>query len=391
MVLGGVLFNAIPARADLPVIDPASIAEEAKQLVQETGINQVLAAIQAIQTAMSNTMTAINKAIGVNTYGDTNTLLREGFTQEANYAKAQIGAQEQITDASNTAMAHFDQSMRDAQIRDEQTASPTACDALDNGVSVQAASVPGNQVGAIISRIQDLRDEAGPGMPSHYGAAEGVASMSQEHIDLYCNQDDAAAGLCQVSATPNADQQAESLFGSGTYAGQEAVNTAKDYGVLLIEPVAPAAIRDDQLSSVAGQDAELQRRAYNARISVANYVIASTIGMQTPAVPLTADQQAYLQNKGLPAQTTGSWLQVLQIEAERRFGDVNWAAQLQNMPPASVEREIALEQVTTNYLLYQIFAIEMKNAAIGATGLAEQTEHDYAPTAVIPTPSIAAN
>ena len=91
---GSILYSAAPAYADLPVIDPASIAEEIKQLAQETGILNVIQEVQSIDKGISS-------AIGTTTYGSTNTLLQEGFTQEANYSKASIGAMQNITDASN--------------------------------------------------------------------------------------------------------------------------------------------------------------------------------------------------------------------------------------------------------------------------------------------------
>ena len=181
-VLGAVLFNAAPAYADLPVIDPASIAEEVKQLAQETGILDVLNAMSAVQNTISTTMKDINTAIGNTTYGDTNTLLREGFTQEANYSKASVGAQEGIADASNEAMAQFDLQMRDAQIRDQQTASPTQCASLDGGVGVQSAAEQSYSVANAIARAQDWRDESLPNEPSYFGAAQGEASSSREHL-----------------------------------------------------------------------------------------------------------------------------------------------------------------------------------------------------------------
>ncbi len=392
IVIGGVLFNAVPAYADWPVIDVASIAQQIKSFAQETGILDVLQAMQTVQSTISDGITAFNKAIGLNTYGDTNTLLREGFTQNSNYAKAQIGAQQQIVDASNTAMARFQRDMRNASIRDQQTASPSACAAIDGGVSTEAAAIQGWKVGATIADIHDKRGEAGPGMPSHFGQGEGVASMAAEHNNLYCNADDVAANLCAaVLPTADYDQKSLSLFGSGTYADQAALNTAKDYAINLIEPVAPAALRGDQLNSISGQDAAVRRRSYNARMSLAQTFIDNAIGMQTPAVPLTAIQQQYLQDRGLPPQTNGSWYQVMQIEAQRRFNSISWNADLQSMPPASVQREIALEAAVTNYLLFEIFKTGVQHTTMTAAQLAEQTDRDFMPTARIPTPSVASN
>jgi hypothetical protein len=91
---------------------------------------------------------------------------------------------------------------------------------------------------------------------------------------------------------------------------------------------------------------------------------------------------------GLPQQTTGSWLQVLQINAESRISDINWNAQLQSMPPAAVNREIALELALNNYLEFQIFSIDLKNAAVNATTLAQIAQHDFQPEVQMPTPNI---
>ena len=107
IVVGAVVFNAPAALADWPVIDVASIAKE-------VGIIDAVNAVKSVNDAINSGISDFNKAIGLNTYGDTNTLLRQGFTQNANYSKAQIGAQQQIVDASNTVMSQtaFPSSMR---------------------------------------------------------------------------------------------------------------------------------------------------------------------------------------------------------------------------------------------------------------------------------------
>jgi hypothetical protein len=383
IAIGGAFLTAEPAYADLPVIDPASIIQEVKQL-------NVLGTISSALNSLLGKSGPLATLMGDNAYGTVQQLLQEGFTQQANYSKASIGAMENITDASNEAMAQYDLQLRDAQIRDEQTASPTACTDLDNGVSTQAAAIQGDEVGFTLGQIEDVRDESGPNTPSYYGQAQGVASESAEHLNYYCDPNDVAAGLCanSTTATADADQRFSSLFGSGTYANQTAVTTAKDYAINLIEPVAPAALRGDQLNSIAGQDAAVQRRSYNARMSLAQNVIDNIIGMQSPSVPLTSQQQAFLTEIGLPQETTGSWLQVLQINAESRASDINWNAQLQSMPPAAVEREVALELALNNYLQFQIFKIDLQNAALNATNLAQTAQHDFQPAVPMPTPNI---
>jgi hypothetical protein len=105
-------------------------------------------------------------------------------------------------------------------------------------------------------------------------------------------------------------------------------------------------------------------------------------------VPLNATQQAQMQNDGLTAAATGSWLQVMTLDAERRVSDINYAAQLQAMTPAAVNREIVLELGATNYLLTQLLRVGVLHASTSAAHLANDVDHDFAPTAPLPTPSI---
>ena len=390
-VLGAVLINTVPAAAQMAVVDVGSIIQQIKSVAAETGILDVIQAMQSVQQTMSDTMKAVNMALGTNTYGDTNTLLQEGFTQNANYSKAQVGAWQQITDASNVANAQFQMQIRQRQVQDQHTVSPNNCTALDGGVSTTAAAVQGYNVAWTIANIHNARGQAQPGMPSYYGGAQAVASMSQEHWGNYCDQKDVDAGLCgALSATPDADAEFSSLFNSGTYGTQQAVNAAKDYAVNLIEPVAPPAIRGSQLSSIAGQEAGVKRRSFDARMSLAQTVVDQQIGMQSPSVPITQLQSQYLTNMGLPQPTNGniSWFQALQIESERRVSDVGWASTLHGEPPVAVEREVAQELALTNYLLFQNFKLGLQHVDISASQLAEQTSRDYAPMSTMPTPSM---
>jgi hypothetical protein len=393
IVLGGVLFNAVPVFAQMATVDVASIAQQIKSVAQETGILDVLSAMNTVQNAVSDTMKSINTAIGNTTYGDTNTLLREGFTQEANYAKGQVGAQQQIADASNTAMARFQRDIRNSQIRDQQTPNIQNCTALDSGQVVTAASLQGWRTGQTIEAVMDPRGEALPGTPAYYGAGQAMQAAGQVHLSRYCSATDAQAGLCTEAAVAmqNADQRASSLFGADNLSDQNGINAANDFGTNLIQPIVPAALRGDQLTSISGQDAAAHRREYNARMSLARSVIDLAIGQQTPGVTLTTQQRQLLTNEGLPIPASGSWLQALSLEATRRISDVTWAAGLQAMPPASVEREIATELALSNYLAMQNYRVALLNATVAATQLSETEEGDFHTATPMPSPSMASN
>lgn len=379
-VLGAVLVNAPAAHAEWPTFDAIThFLITQLQNAATQAINKVESAVTSIGTQITDRITGLDTSL--------NDVLSRGFSQVSNYQRASVGAQQQIADASNMANARVQRDFRNAQIADEHVAGPNACAALDGGVATVAAGVQGYAVAATIARIHDLRGAAGQGMPSYNGAAQGVASMAQLHLASYCDAIDAAAGLCPApSQTPNADQQASSLWSGGSYADQAGVTAAKDYATLLVQPVAPAAIRGDALASQAGQEAALRRRAYNARVSLATTYVDRAIGMQTPSVPLSPVQQAWLAAQGLPPQQNGSWLQVAQIEAERRVGDVAWNANLEAAPPASVSREIARQQALTNYLLFQILKDGLQRGAIAAASLAADVERNHEPAVRMPSP-----
>jgi hypothetical protein len=373
IVIGSMIFGSEPAYADWPVVDIlVDTAVKALQNAAVSAIGQVESAITGMQTSLTQT-------------------LDNGFTQEANYSKAQIGAQEQIADASNTAMARFQRDVRNRQIVDEQTPNTQACAAIDNGTAVVVSSGQSWKVATAIEDVSDPRGEAYPGEPAYYGSAQAIQAVNQLHYSRYCSDPESQAGLCTTSPYPNADQRASSLFGTGTFNGQDGVNAANDYVTNLAQPVVPAALRGDQLTSLTGEDGAARRREYNARMSLAHTVLDYVIGTQTPSVPLNAQQLQQMQNEGLPQIQNGSWLQALTLDVERRYSDVNWAGQLQAMPPASVEREIALELAVTNYLLLNNFKVSLMNASAAATTLAIETEKDFPAATPMPTPSMTSN
>jgi hypothetical protein len=384
-VLTGALLLAVsPASAQMPVFDGVNYAlQGAIKLIEQTMSNAL--------SSITNQLTAtgpLGTILGDIKNGSLTTILVQGFTQNANYAKAQVDAQSQLVDGALTSHARFSRDMRNAQIRDEHTTSSLHCVALDAGQTVTASSGSSWKVTQSISDVADNRGEAGPSQPAFYGQSQAVAAIAQLHFSRYCSQAEATAGLCSLSTAPNADQRASTLFGTGTLAGQAGVNAANDFATNLIEPIVPAALRGDQLTSETGRDAAVRRHAYNARVSLARHVLNYAIGIQSPSVPLNATQQAQMTNDGLTAATTGSWLQVMTLEAERRVSDINYGAQLQAMTPAAVDREIVLELGATNYLLTQLLRVNVMHASTAAAHLANDVEHDFVPAAPLATPSI---
>ncbi len=372
IVLGGVLFNAAPAFAEWPTFD---------------AITHFL--LEAAQKAITNSITKLEDKF-TNIGNLLSDKLTDGFTQTANYAKAQVGAYQQIADASNIAMSTYQRDLRNAGLRDEHTLSPQACVALNMGQAITVSAGQSWRVRTAIGQVTDRRGEAGPGTPAYAGQGQAAAAITQLHLSRYCSQNEANAGLCTVNAArENLDQRASSLMGVPAYAGQDGVNAANDYATNLVQPIVPAASRGDALTSVAGQDAEARRRGYNAKMSLARDVVNDVIASRTESVTLTAEQKQQQADQGLTPTEKSSWFGALELDVNRRSGNVAYAAALQAMPPASVQREIASELAQTNTLLLANLKVAQQNAILNAATLATAAEAERKPAPSMPSPQMA--
>ncbi|MDN7351093.1 hypothetical protein [Acetobacter senegalensis] len=355
----------------------------------------VVAAIKALQQFTGKQMDKVGDNITNSLNDMTNphsvsSMIRDAATQQANYAKGQVAAQSRIADAQNTAMAAFLRRQQETGIRDEHMMSPEFCSGLDSQQATMAAAKASRTALGAITTIVEPRGEAAKGTPSYYGRAQGVDANTVFHLRRYCSQEDVDAGLCSsVSRLPNADQRASTLFMSDTLSSDGAVDAANDYSTSLIQPVAPAAIRGEQASSTMGREQMIQRRSYNARMSLARFILAFITALETPSVSLTADQKKEMQAEGLQPLDRASWLQAMSLEVNRRVSSVSWNASLQAMPTASVLREIATELAQSNYLAMQNYRLGLYQASVGATGIAQTEEaHMQHASNKMPSPTI---
>lgn len=355
----------------------------------------VVAAIKALQSFMGEKLNKVGENITNSLNDMTNpnsvsSMIRDAATQEANYAKGQVAAQSRIADAQNTAMAAFMRRQQETGIRDEHMMSPEFCSGLDSQQATMAAARASRSALGAITTIVEPRGEAAKGTPSYYGRAQGVDANTNFHLRRYCSQEDVDAGLCSaVSRMANADQRASTLFIADTLSSDGGVDAANDYSTTLIQPVAPAAIRGEQASSTMGREQMLQRRAYNARMSLARFIMAFITSLETPSVSLTSEQKKEMQAEGLQPLDRASWLQAMSLEVNRRVSSVSWNASLQAMPTASVLREIATELAQSNYLAMQNYRLGLYQASVGATGIAQTEEaHMQHASNKMPSPTI---
>ena len=385
LVMTGGLLVVAPrlAHAEWPTFDAIThfLLQQA-QNAMTSAVDKVYDNITNIGTLISDRLTGVGNQL--------NERLGDGFTQTANYQRAQIGAVQQIADASNMANARVARDLRNTEIRDEHTASPQACLALDSGQSTNQSQIQGARIATAIADVMDVRGEGGPNTPAWFGQAQSMTASNATHLSRYCDQDEAAAGLCTLSPRPNADVRAVS-FVREVYADGDQVNAANDYATNVVQPVVPAALRGDHLTSVEGQDAAARRRAYDARMSLSRSVFSHQIALQAPTVTLNEAQQAQLRARGVEPPAAGSWMQVLALEVERRFSDVGWAASLQAMTPAAVNREIAQQLALSNYLALASLRQQQQSAAVAAANLAVDVERGFTGFTPMPSPTIAAN
>ncbi len=371
IAVGGALFSARPAWADLPVFD--IVTDRLMQVLNDL-TNQ---AINQVQTAVT----------GV---GDTLTRATDQVTRNV---RATVAAQEQIQDATNTAMAAYQRNLRNADIVANHVVTPAACLALDGGQSVSVSGRQADTFSRNVGAITNPRGEGGPATPAWEGAGQAAMANVQQHLARYCSAADVQAGLCgAVSPLENADQRADSFIGVPTYGDQATINAANDYVTTLLQPVPPGTLRGDPRKSMAGLQEEEDRRNYNANMSLARKAATDIFASHAPTVQLTPEQQQQMQVEGRPQLQTASWYDALALEVTRRYGSQAWAASLEQMPSAPVIlREVAREQALGNYMALKSYQRLDQIAAMAAAQLAATATARFqqARTPTMPIPQVA--
>lgn len=356
---------ATPALADLPVTNPISDL-----------LSNAIAKLQAeAALAYSN--------LNIET-------LTLGFNQVSSYLKGQTASMIQLFDASNTANATFQRQVRNAGIVADHAVSPAACLALDQGQSASVAGAQADRVTIILSGVTDARGEGGPGNPAYSGAAQAAEANRVLHLRRYCGALDVEAGICgAVSQRENGDQRAASMFGQATYAAQADIDAANDYGSTLLQPTPPPPLRADARKGLDGMQAEQQRKAYNARMSLSRWITNGLVGMRASAVVLSADQQAQQRAMGRTSTANGSEYEAIDLEVARRYGNVGWNVALERMPTtAPILREVSRQLAFQAHLTWLDTRLHMQEAATLAALNAADAERDRAahqtPTAPLP-------
>ena len=371
IAVGAALFSARQAWADLPVVDYVTglLLKELNKLALDA-INQVQVAVTGV--------------------GDTLTRATDQVTRNV---RATVAAQEQIQDATNTAMATYQRNVRNADIVANHVVTPAACLALDGGQSISVAGRQADTFSRNVGAITNPRGEGGPATPAWEGAGQAAMANVQQHLARYCSAADVQAGLCPaVSPLENADQRADSLLGVPTYGDQATINAANDYITTLLQPVPPGALRGDPRRSMAGLQEEEDRRQYNASMSLARKVATDIFASHAPTVQLTPEQQQQLQAEGRPQVQTASASDALALEVTRRYGSQAWATSLEQMPSAPVIlREVAREQALGNYIALKAYQRLDQLAAMAAAQLAATATARFqqARTPTMPIPQVA--
>ena len=152
IALGAALFSARPAWADLPVFDLAT------DLLMRELNNLVTGAINQVETAVTGVGTTLTRATD----------------QVTRNIRATVGAQEQIQDGSNTAMATYQRNMRNADIVANHVVTPAACLALDGGQSISVSGRQADTFSRNVGAITNPRGEAGPATPAWEGAGQAA-------------------------------------------------------------------------------------------------------------------------------------------------------------------------------------------------------------------------
>ncbi|MCP1213793.1 hypothetical protein [Acetobacter okinawensis] len=349
----------------------------------------IVGAITALQGAMNSVIAEMQGVLDA-ALVEINFSALSGFSQITNYLKAQVGANEQIADANNMVNARLQRDVINAHIMDEHAVNRQDCLNLEGGQATIVAARKAEDVQMALDVAKDARTRAARNTPSWTGAGQASQANNSLHFSKYCDDAEAEAGLCSLADTglKGADQDASSLLTPPVYTDQKAIDRANDYETTLIQPVVPAAMRGNAITTPEGQQAMPGRRSYNAAISLAHDIGNDVLSWRAGTVTLTAAQKAEAQREGISQTDTGSLWEATELEVNRRYSGTDWQADLQAMPSEkSVLIQIALLDSQRNWLLWQQLKLQQKTALVSAKRLALEADASLKRFTPLPVPN----
>ncbi|MCP1242771.1 hypothetical protein GOB86_12585 [Acetobacter lambici] len=349
----------------------------------------IIAAITALQSAMNSVVQSTHKILNGSVVDGNNAMVK-GFQQITNYTKAQVGAQEQLADANNMVNARLSRDVINAHIMDEHAVNRQDCLNLEGGQAAVVAARQAGDVALALDVTKNSRTRASRNTPSWVGAGQASQANNTLHFSKYCDDAEAEAGLCSLAedTMKGADQNASSLLTPPVYADQKAIDRANDYETTLIQPVVPAAMRGNAITTPDGQQAMPGRRSYNAAISLAHNIGHDVLSWRAGTVTLTASQKAEAKREGITQTDVGSLWEATDLEVNRRYSGTDWQADLQAMPSEkSVLIQIALLDAQRNWLLWQQLKLQQKTALATVKRLAIEADKSLNRFSPLPVPN----
>lgn len=348
----------------------------------------IVAAITVLQGVMDSAIAEMQGVLDA-ALVEINFSAISGFSQITNYLKAQVGADEQISDANNMVAAARERDVINAHIMDEHAVNRQDCLNLEGGQSTVVAARKAGDVALALDVTKDNRTQAAKNTPSWTGGAQGAQANNALHFSKYCSDAESEAGLCSLADTTmkGADQAATSLLAPPVYS-QKDIDRANDYETTLIQPVAPAAMRGSAITSSEGQQALVARRSYNAAISLAHAIGHDVLSWHSGTVTLTASQKSEAQREGITQTDVGSLWEATELEVNRKYSGTDWQADLQAMPSEkSVLIQIAMLDAQRNWLLWQQYKLQQKTALATAKRLAIEADNSLSRYSPLPVPN----
>ncbi len=215
----------------------------------------------------------------------------------------------------------------------------------------------------------------------------------KEHKNVYC--DPSTSQNCGGGASPklrNADVKAESLFmGAGAAIGGEVatfdaeqVKAANDYIDNLIKPIKEPALDAETENTPAGRAYVAMKNADAARSSLARMPLQMLVAKKDPAnTPkgLSAALKAIWKTDPgvtIPAGEI-SFQQMMDIEAEKRYGNKDWYKSMSDASDVQLLKEMAYMQAQEIYQRHQQIKQMDQLLGIVATMYHEQSEATNGP------------
>lgn len=339
----------------------------------------IIAAIKSAEVTITAAVTKAETSIVAT--------ITKGVGQLSNNMKSQTEAMIRVQEEMNKDRVTVERQRGLGEARGAYRYNQAECTPVVGGLQQQNVAYVSGDLASNISMKNVRVFSAGAGTAANTRGDEGGKVAAFDAAKNYCTPIMAARGFCTVST--DGFQSVSNIPFSGAnfnamtvmhpnllaYKDSKEEAAANDFQRLLLDPVTPKETLD--LNDSYGQRAYVYRMSRDAGLSVASSVISRQIASRTktfdtsvsPYTQFTEMQQRYLASINREATGKFSEKEITDMEINRRFGNVDWAKEVQKMDTNNIGKETLQLLAFQNYMLGKVLEKLDENNMIGAAML----------------------